>query len=206
MSQVIVGVCLLWFRIVDCPSFQSAFSPQTKTRNHSRRETTAQVLHLRRRALSSAALPPPLAPGIAFGIRVTILLLLCTPTTLEPAFSYNNETFCPDASSEVSQLTLEVLCIFSKAQHKTGMNHREFVANLGPFFFQGIHLYIEKVFLFVLQGPPLRGVCVLRACAGCRLRFSTHSVVTVSFLVFFLGGERGCLVFVIAEQTILKKQ
>lgn len=178
-------------------------------RNHSRRETATQVVHLRG-GLCPRQLSPlqPQSPGIAFGIRVPILLLLCKPMTLtystKPTFSYNNETFCPDTSSEMSQLTLEVLCIFSKAQHKPvliGMNHGESVANLGPFSRSPL-VHGKCCSCCVLQGPPLRGVCVLCVCVpgwvvGCKLRFSTHSVLSVSLCTVvtpdlgFSGGGVG---------------
>lgn len=41
-----------------------------------------------------------------------------SPTRLSLLFLTAIETLCPDTLSEVSQLTLEVLCIFRKAQHK----------------------------------------------------------------------------------------
>lgn len=83
--------------------FPKHFFSTNQNPNHSRWET-GPSRPPQKRALSSAALRPQ-SPGIAFGTRVLILFLFWKPPILayfaEP-FSYNNETFFPDPSSEVS--------------------------------------------------------------------------------------------------------
>lgn len=164
--------------IVDFHNFQSLFLHKPKPRTWKSFQKRRPRSRPQRRALSAA--PPPRAraqtPGIAFGIRDPILLLLCKPSVLacsrKPAFSYKRHLV-------QTPLTSKVFCTFSTAQCKlvlTGTTHGDSVANAELFSVslppphpphprdQTAH---RKCFsCFVLPGATARRcVCV----CGCRL-------------------------------------
>lgn len=172
--------------IVDFHNFQSLFLHKPKTRN------MEIIPEEKRRPRSSTSeegfvlgSSPTCAqtPGIAFGIRDLILLLFCEPSALacsiKPAFSYKRHL----VQTPLSEATAKVFCTFSTAQCEpvlTGTTHGDSVANkelFFPFFFKESNCTQEMLFLLCAARGHRSEVCVFVCVCGCRLRFSTRSVV-----------------------------
>lgn len=108
MPQVIVGVCLHWFHIVDFHKFQSVFlrkpKPGTRKSFQKRKRQSEPSTSEEGSVLGRPPTLTPLVLRLASGIRYCYRSM--SPRLSENTFSYKRH-FCPDTSDRVGSVTVD---------------------------------------------------------------------------------------------------